>query len=60
MAVSTKETAKELEKFVSNPGAEVLYAWMAAMYASLYALAEALDTHITTGTAGVDSISVEE
>lgn len=60
MAVSTKSTAKELEKFVSNPGMDVLLPWMTAITASLIALAEQVDTDRTTGTDAVDSITVEE
>jgi hypothetical protein len=60
MAVSTKATAKELEKFLSNPGAEILRAWMVEMQASLVAVASQVDTDRESGTDAVDAITVEE
>lgn len=55
---STKEVANELEKFISNPGAETFYKWMQAVTDSLQALAAQVDTDRGTGTAGVDSLVV--
>jgi hypothetical protein len=60
MAISTKATAKELERFISNPGMEILLPWMAAITASLIALAEQVDTDRASGTDAVDSLTVEE
>jgi hypothetical protein len=60
MAVSTKQTAQEMQKFVSNPGAEVLFMWMAAIHASILALAEQVDADRGSGTDAVDALTVEE
>lgn len=57
---STKLTAKELEKFISNPGTDILLAWMQAVTDSLQALAAQVDTDRGSGTAGVDSLTVED
>lgn len=57
---STKLTAKELEKFISNPGVDILLAWMQAITNSLQALAAQVDTDRGSGTAGVDSLTVED
>jgi hypothetical protein len=50
----------ELEKFISNPGAKELQAWMEAVQQSLAALAAQVDTDRGTGTDGADSITVKE
>lgn len=60
MATSTKAVAKEMEKFISNPGADILLTWMQAVTDSLQALAAQVDTDRGSGTDGVDSLVVED
>lgn len=58
--ISTKFTAKELEKFVSQPGMDVLRPWMEAVQQSLAAVAAQVDTDRASGTDAVDALTVEE
>ena len=58
--VSTKLTIKELEKFVSQPGMDILRPWMEAVQQSLAAVAAQVDTDRTTGTDAVDALVVGE
>ena len=58
--ISTKFTAKELEKFVSQPGMDVLRPWMEAVQQSLAAVAAQVDTDRGSGTNAVAALKVEE
>jgi hypothetical protein len=51
--VSTKEIAKELEKFISGPGAVLLFKWMEAVTLSLQSTAAQNDAGTITAVAAL-------